>query len=81
MKRKDYMTLAVIAVISGIISLVLSKQFLTSDSNRSEQVEVVETIYSDFQRPPGEYYNKDSINPTQVIEIGPNSNSKPFEAE
>ena len=78
MKQKDILTLVVIAIVSGGISLLLSSFFLTSDANRSEQVEVVEELTTDFQRPPSEYYNESSLNPTQIIEIGPNESNEPF---
>lgn len=78
MKQKDILTLVVIAIVSGAISLLISSYFLTSDANRSQQVEVVESITTNFERPPSEYYNESSINPTQIIEIGPNESNEPF---
>ena len=79
MKQKDILTLVVIAIVSGGISLLLSSFFLTSESNRSQEVEVVETLSSDFERPPSEYYNDSSVNPTQIIEIAPRQPNEPNE--
>lgn len=79
MKQKDILTLVVIAIVSGGISLLLSSFFLTSDANRSQQVEVVEELSTDFNRPPSEYYNESSLNPTQIIEIAPKQPNDPNE--
>jgi energy-converting hydrogenase Eha subunit A len=78
MKQKDVLTLAVIAIISGALSFVISSTFLTSSSNRSQQVEVVEKLNTNFERPSNEYFNESAINPTQIIEIGPNESTEPF---
>lgn len=78
MKQKDILTLVAIAIVSGAISFALSSTFLTSSSNRSVEVEVVEKLSTNFERPPNEYFNEQAINPTRIIEIGPNQSTEPF---
>lgn len=78
MKQKDIGLIAVIAIVSAVISLILSNTFLTTPDNRSEKVEVVTPLESDFVRPPSEYFNDDAINPTKQISIGNEDNDSPF---
>ena len=78
MKQKDIGLIAVIAIVSGVLSLILSGLFLSTPESRSQSVEVVQPIASEFDQPSNEYFNADSINPTQTIEIGEDPNDKPF---
>ncbi len=78
MKQKDIAVIAFIVGISAFISILVSKTFISTPKNRQQKVEVVEKITSDFTRPDAKYFNKDSVNPTQTIQIGDNSNTKPF---
>lgn len=80
MKQKDILTLVVVAIISAVISIFLSGSIISSESDKTVEVEVVELITSDLQRPPIEYFNENSINPTQLIQIGPNEGTEPFSA-
>jgi hypothetical protein len=79
MKSKDIGLIAVIAIISGGISILLSNMFIASPENRRISVDVVSPISPDFQNPPTEYFNAESINPTRLIQISEDPNSKPFE--
>jgi hypothetical protein len=78
MKTKDIGLIVVIAIISGALSIVLSSLLIPS-ADKSQSVETVGAINSEFQRPPTEYFNQDSVNPTQEITIGEDANSKPFQ--
>ncbi len=78
MKQKDLALIIFIVGLSGIISYFISSAFISSPKNRQQKVEVVEKINSDFIRPDAKYFNKDSKNPTQTIQIGNDSNTKPF---
>ena len=80
MKQKDIATLLLIAGISAVISFVLSNQFITAGNNK-QQSEVVEVISAEFSRPPTEYFNENAVNPTQIIQIGPNENTEPFRTQ
>lgn len=78
MKSKDIFLLIVIGIFSAVISIIVSNLFINTDTNRSQNVEVVSPISADLERPPKEYYNGDSINPTQTIQIGDDSSTQPF---
>lgn len=78
MKQKDLVTIVVVALFSGILSLLVSKIFISTPANRALKVEVVESIKSDFPHPDKRYFNDKSINPTQLITIGDSANTKPF---
>lgn len=78
MKQKDVALIIVIAVISGIISVFISKAIITPPKNRQEKVEVVEAFSTDFPKPDTKYFNSAAIDPTQIITIGKDTNTKPF---
>lgn len=77
MQRKDFMLIGVVAIISAALSIVLSSLLISSD-DKKQSAEVVESISSVFERPPEAYFNENSINPTQEIEIQQDPNSNPF---
>lgn len=77
MKSKDIGLLAVIAIVSGVVSILISNFFISS-GGKTVEVEVVSPITSEFNRPSVQYYNQNSINPTQEIRIEQDPNSKPF---
>jgi hypothetical protein len=80
MKQKDVALIIVCAFISAVFSLVISNLTIGSPKTRSEKVEVVEPIKTQFDLPDKRYFNETSLNPTQLIRIGDNSNPKPFNA-
>ena len=77
MKSKDYTVIIVIAIVSAVVSILLSSTVIpTGDKN--VQVEVVEPITDVFERPPTRYFNANAVNPTQEIRIQQDDNSNPF---
>lgn len=78
MKKKDIATIVVVVIVSGGLSLILSSVFISSPKKRSTRVEVVQPITADFPEPKKQYFNDKSVNPTQLITIGNNTNTKPF---
>lgn len=78
MKQKDFTLIAVIVVISAVISVIISNALISSPKNRQEKVEVVQPISPDFNTPDAKYFNTNSIDPTQLIQIENNSNKQPF---
>ncbi len=78
MKRKDLGLIAVVAIISAVISIVASNIFLSSASQRSQKVEKVGRLNSEFIKPSDKYFNSNSVNPTKLIEIGQDKDSNPF---
>lgn len=80
MKQKDIAIIIVIAAVSGVISFFLSGKLFVG-SNNEMQAEVVDTISADFTPPSDKYFNKDSINPAQTIQLGAGGNSNPFTSQ
>jgi hypothetical protein len=78
MKQKDIGLIAVIIIISGAFSLILSNVLFASPKSRQQQVEIVSPITADFPSPDAQYFNSNSLNPTKVITIGPGNNNDPF---
>ena len=78
MKQKDVALIGVVVIVSIIVSVILSNMLITSPKNRQEKVEVVAPISSDFTQPDTKYFNNNSIDPTQLIQIGGSSNLQPF---
>jgi len=78
MKQKDIALIAVIVVISAVISFFVSKAIFVPPKNRQQQVEVVQPITADFPQPDNRYFNTNSIDPTQEITIGQSTNNNPF---
>ena len=79
MKKKHISTIIVVAIFSAVFSLILSGMLFSAPEDRSQRVEVVEPITTDFERPASEYFNETSVNPAQKIQIGQDPNSNPFE--
>jgi hypothetical protein len=80
MKQKDYALIIVIVFFSGIVSFFISGKIFVTPSNRQQKVQTVDVIDSSFQKPSAKYFNKDSIDPAQLLLIGENNNQNPFNA-
>lgn len=78
MKQKDLVLISFIVGMSAIFSYFISNAIVASPKSRQQKVEVVEAIQSDFQTPDEKYFNESAIDPTQTIQIGNDSNTKPF---
>lgn len=78
MKQKDFALVAVIIILSAVISVVVSNIFLGSSKKRQQKVEVVDQIQTDFEQPDPKYFNENAIDPTKLITIGENPNNTPF---
>lgn len=81
MKAKDWSAIGVVVIIAAIISFVIANIFLGGKHAPRLKVEVVEPISSDFPLPNKKYFNEDSLNPTQEIKIGEDSNTSPFNGQ
>ena len=79
MKRKDIVTIIIVAIVSSFLSIILSGMLLSTPEDRQQSVEVVEVISTNFERPDSTYFNDKSVNPAQAIQVGQDPNSKPFE--
>lgn len=78
MKQKDILTIAVVAIVSGVASFFISNAFFSTSEDRSQEVEVIDAISSEFPTPNSRYFNAESVNPTQQVEIGTDSSDNPF---
>ena len=78
MKQKDLALIIVIVFVSGLLSFFVSRLFFATPKDRQQKVEVVDTLTSDFATPDPKYFNKNSTNPTQLIQIGDSNNPNPF---
>jgi hypothetical protein len=77
MKQKDIALIAIIVIVSAIVSLFVSKDIFSSNSSQ-QQVESVQPIDSEFPTKPNNAYFNGGFDPTQLIQIGPNNNNNPF---
>lgn len=78
MKTKDWITIAVIVVFSTVLSFVICNALIGGKKIGHQKVEVVSPITDEFNLPDQKYFNKDSVNPTQLIQIGNDTNQTPF---
>ena len=78
MKQKDMALILVIAVVSVVVSLLVSKAVFVPPKNRQQAVEVVQPITTDFPQPDSRFFNSNAFDPTQRITIGQNNNTNPF---
>jgi flagellar basal body-associated protein FliL len=78
MKQKDIALILVMVFIGAVVAIVVSHFVFSSPANRQLTAEKVDAITPDFSSPPPKYFNANSENPTQLIEIGGNPNPNPF---
>jgi hypothetical protein len=78
MKQKNIVTLVIIVFFAGIVSMLASKYIFATSSDRQQTAEVIPAITSDFPTPSSTYFNSQSVDPTQLIQIGTSTNSTPF---
>lgn len=82
MKKQDIPLLIIVIIISSIISLFLSRAIIGTPETEPQSAEIVEPITDDFPIVDSRYesfFNDESINPTQLIEVGGGEgNTTPF---
>ena len=78
MKQNDIILIIVSVFVSGVLSLVLSN-LLIGPTSRNTKVEVVEKITPEFIQPDERYFNSNSFNYTQEIQIGSGTNQVQFD--
>lgn len=81
MKQKDIALIAVIAIVSAVVSFLVSGMIFAKPADRQQRAEVVDVITSDFPLPDSKYFNADAVDPTQLIQIGETNNPNPFGAQ
>lgn len=82
MKQKDIMLIIAVAVITGIISIILSSLFF-SPPKKDSKVPVVDSLTTslpDIKNDPNynSFLNEQALNPAQPVQIGPAGNTVPF---
>ena len=78
MKSKDIATIAILVLITGAFTFMLSKSLILSKKATHTKVEVVEPISKDFNFAGKPYFKANSINPTRDITIDVNNNTQPL---
>ncbi len=78
MKQKDIVTIVIVVFVSIVLSVVISGKIFAPPKARQQQVEAIQSISTNFPLPSKKYFNSQSIDPTQLIQIGNNSNQTPF---
>lgn len=78
MRKNDILLIAVIAIVAGVFSLVISNMLFSTSGKKQLTAQKVDAINSSFQKPDARYFNPEGINPTQLIQIGDNVNTQPF---
>jgi hypothetical protein len=77
MKSKDFALIASTIIFAAIVSIIASK-LIFSNNSASQQVDVVPSIGYGWPTPDKRYFNSNSIDLTQFISIGNNTNPSPF---
>jgi hypothetical protein len=77
MKQKDIAVIILVGGISAALSLVVSNLIVGTPTSKKVDVEVVEPITAEFSQLDKRYFNAESVNPTQLIQIQGNT-TKPF---
>jgi len=78
MKQKDIALILVLVFVSGVVSFLLSGWIFARPADRQQKAEIVDVITSDFSQPDTKFFNSNSIDPTQLIQIGNSNNPNPF---
>jgi hypothetical protein len=78
MKQKDILMIIAIAGVSTIFAFVVANLLISSPKNRQYKVQILDSISSSFPEADSRYFNKDSLDPTQQVQIGAGGNSQPF---
>lgn len=78
MKQKDIIIIIIVVFMSGILSFFVSNALFASPDDLQTEVEVVEPITTDFPELDSRYFNNRSVDPTEVIVIGDDQNTAPF---
>lgn len=79
MKNNEWITIAVIVIVSGVIAWFGGRLILKPDAAAQTPIEVLQPISSEFTVPSKEVFNEDSRNFTERIKIGETNTDKVFE--
>ncbi|MDX1766270.1 MAG: hypothetical protein R3313_04950 [Candidatus Saccharimonadales bacterium] len=77
-KQNDVALIILISSIALAASWFIAGSLINTPENRSQEVEKVRPISSDFTIAPESVFNENAINPTEAIKISENDKDKPF---
>jgi hypothetical protein len=77
MKAQDFAVVGIAGFLAVVLSILLSTMFL-SPQKYAKQIEKVDSVSQEFKAPSSNYFNVESINPTQNITVNPNTNDQLF---
>lgn len=78
MKQKDIALIIIVVAVSAVVSFFVSRLLFAAPANRQQKVEVVDAINTDFPTPDKKYFNDQSVDPAQDVQVGESNNSNPF---
>lgn len=81
MKQSDVAMVILVASLALVVSFIVGGKLINSPESRKTEVERVVSISPDFPAPDTSIFSTNSINPTQLIQIGNSNTDKPFETE
>lgn len=76
MKRRDLVVIVAIAFASGVFSYVLANLFFGGEKAYKLTSPKVDAISADFKQPNQKYFNSQSVDITQLIQIGGSTSNK-----
>lgn len=80
MKQKDIMIIIAVAIFGVVVALLLSNMIFVKAETKAQSVEKIDTITAEFNdEEVKKYVNSQSVNPSQLVEIGKTTNDAPFQ--
>lgn len=77
-KSNDIALIILVSSIALVASWFIAGSLINTDENRSQEVEVIRNINSDFTPPAVSIFNDQATNPTESINIRENDKELPF---
>ena len=77
-KSNDIALIILIISITFVVAWFGAGSIINSPENRSQEVEIVTPIDSEFVAPPPSVFNDDAINPAETINIEDGTKEQPF---
>lgn len=82
MKRKDLIIIVVVAIVTGLFSLIISGIFFNPPKKDSKVpvVDSLSTSLPDIKNDPNynSFLNEQALDPARPVQIGPAGNTVPF---
>ncbi|HVX23947.1 MAG TPA: hypothetical protein VG992_01230 [Candidatus Saccharimonadales bacterium] len=77
MKQKDIVLIVAVVILGAAIAIVISRMLFSPAQHQLQGV-TAQAVTATFPTPDQRYFNSNAFDPTQVIKIGQNTNSNPF---